>query len=112
MRQRGIHADYRIPAGAEKHTRKETTALHTARKVAAARIKSSKRKEETVGRDVTVTAEDPVEALPEISNDNDVSLVVAGAGLQPCLPLAHLIGCSQIGVAVGGSDLQTAELVN
>src|SRR5437016_3559570 len=112
MRQRGIHTEYRSAAGPEKQTRKETIALHATRKVAAARINSSKRNKETVGRDVTVTAEDPVEALPEIGYHHNVCLVVTGAGLQPCLPLAHLIGCSQIGVAVGGSDLQTAELVN
>src|SRR6266478_7306755 len=112
MRQRCIHTKYWSTAGAEKQTRKETTASHTARKVAAARIKSAKRNEETVGRDVTVTAEDPVEALPEISDHNDVSLVIAGAGLEPSVPFAHLIGRSQIGVAVLGSDFQTAELVN
>src|SRR6266516_8224468 len=111
MRQWCIHTKYWSTAGAEKHTRQESATLNTARKITAARIKSSKRNEETVARNIPVTAEDPVEALPEISDHNDVSLVVAGAGLDPCVPLTHLIGRSQIGVAVLRSYFQTTELV-
>ena len=39
-------------------------------------------------------------ALPEISNHNDVGLVIAGAGFDPCLPLAHLVGSSHVCVPV------------
>src|SRR6266436_8855243 len=112
MRERGVHTEDRSTAGAEKQTRKETTACNAARKVAAATIKSAKRNKETVGRDVTVTAEDPVEALPEISDHNDVSLVITGASLEPSVPFAHLIGRAHVCVAVLGSDFQTTELVN
>src|SRR5438270_9866001 len=112
MRQRGVHTEYRIPAGAEKQTRKETTALNAARLIPAARFRSTERNKETVGREVTVSAEDPAGALPEISYHHNVCLVITGAGLNPSLPFAHIIGCSQIGVAVGASDFQTTELVN
>src|SRR5580704_6179995 len=112
MRQRCVHTEYWIPAGAEKQTRKETTALHAARFVAAAVISPPKRNKEAVGREVTVSAEDPPGALPEIGDHHNVCLVITGAGFDPCLPLAHIVGGAQIAVAVGASNFQTTELVN
>src|SRR5437667_6198958 len=112
MRQRRVHTEYRSPAGAEKQTRKETTALHAARKVAAAIIEPTKRYLKPIAGNIPVPAEDTTEPLPEISDHNDVSLVVTGASLEPSVPFAHLIGRSQIGVAVLGSDFQTTVLVN
>src|SRR5207248_428331 len=86
--------------------------LHAAREVAAARIKSAKRDKKTIGGKITVTTENPVQAFPEIGNNNDIRLVVTGACFDPRLPFAHFIGSSQIGVPIGSPDLQAAELVN
>src|SRR5439155_24284306 len=102
----------RKPAGAEKHASEQTAAAHAAREIAAACIKSAKRNKEPVGRNVPVPAEDAAGTLPEIGNDNDISFVITGTGFQPCLPLTHLIGCSQIAVPVLPADFQTAEFVD
>src|SRR5439155_7380432 len=51
-------------------------------------------------------------AFPEIGNDNDIRLVVSGAGFQPCLPLTHIVGRSQIRVPVLSANLQSPEFVD
>src|SRR5260370_6762225 len=107
MRQRRVHTEYRIPAGAEKEARQQAATLNAARLIPTARFNSSKRNKETVGRNIAVPTEDPAGAFPEIGNDHDIGLVISGAGFQPCLPLAHIIGCSHLGVAAGASDFRT-----
>src|SRR5206468_9740909 len=90
----------------------QTSALHPAREVPAACIESTKRNEEPVGRNIAVTTENATGALPEIGNDHDIGLVISGAGLDPCLPLAHVIGRSQVCVPISASNLQAAEFVD
>ena len=53
-----------------------------------------------VSRKVPVTAEEATGALPEIGNDHDIGLVISRAGFDPCLPFAHVVGCSQVCVPV------------
>src|SRR2546423_15680584 len=91
--------------GTEEQFRDQAAAVHATRFVAAARVKSPKRNEIPVGRNVTVAAEEAVETLPEIGNHYDIGLVIARAGFQPCLPLAHLIGRTQVCIPVSASDL-------
>ena len=55
---------------------------------------------------VPVAAEEATGALPEIGNDHNVGLVISGAGFHPCLPLAHVVGRSQVCVPVTAPDLQ------
>src|SRR6266487_4002089 len=112
MRQRGVHTENRSTARAEEQTRNQPAADNAARKVAAAIVPSAKGNKEAVGRNVPVAAENSAGAFPEIGDNNDVRLVVAGAGFDPCLPFAHFIGSSQIGVPVSPSDFKTAELVD
>src|SRR6266478_8127944 len=82
------------------------------REVSAASIDSSKPVEIPVTRKKAVSAEKTACALPEISNDHDICFVVSGAGFDPCLPFAHVIGRSEICVPVSAPDLQIAELMN
>src|SRR5262249_44963844 len=49
--------------------------------------------------------------LPEIGDDNDIGLVISRPGLDPCLPLTHVVGRSEVCVPVTPPDLQTSELV-
>src|SRR6266481_2750939 len=100
MRQRRIHTKFRSTSWAEEHTGKQPTPLHTPREIAAARVKSAKWNKEAVTRKVAVGAENATGALPEIGNDHDISFVVSGAGFDPCLPLAHVIGRSQVCISV------------
>src|SRR5262245_41654493 len=85
---------------------------NVAREIAAAIIKSAKANEIPIGRNVAVAAEKATGALPEIGNDHNIGLVISGAGFQPSLPLAHVIGCSEIGVAISTPDLQATEFVD
>src|SRR5919108_2819018 len=112
MRKRSIDAELRRASWAEEQTRNQAPAANTARFLATARVESSKGNIECVGGQVPVTAEETASALPEIRNDNDVSLLISRAGFQPCFPLAHVIGCSKICVSVASADLQPAELVD
>jgi hypothetical protein len=62
--------------------------------VGAAVIEPSKIKAQLrVTAKVTVAA---VNGCPivEIGNHYDIGLVIARAGLEPCFPFAHVIGCS------------------
>src|SRR5439155_3655636 len=111
MRQRRIHTKLRSTTRTEEHAGKQTAALNATREVAAACIESTKRNKETVGRDITVTTEHAAKAVPEISDHNDVGLVIAGASFDPCFPLAHLVGSSQVCVPISTADFHTAELM-
>src|SRR6266550_6321496 len=84
---------------------------NVAREISAAVIESAPFSEIPVGRNVTVAAEKATGKLPEIGNDHNIGLVVSGARLDPCLPLAHIIGCSHVCVPVSTPDLQPTEFV-
>src|SRR5204862_5301007 len=64
-----------------------------------------------IAADITVAGKYTAKTLPEIGNDHDIGLVIAGAGFQPCLPFAHLIGRSHVCVPVGAINLQPTEFV-
>src|SRR5262249_15527989 len=100
-----VNTGLRKPTRAEKHARKQTAAAHAAGKITAAIIKSTKGNKESIGRNVPVSAEKTTSALPEIGNDNDICLVVARAGFDPCLPLTHVVGGAQIRIAVLPANL-------
>src|SRR5206468_11090274 len=99
-------------ARAKKQFRDQAEAADAAGFIPAARVKSAKGGEIPVGRNVAVAAENATAALPEIRNDHDVSLVITSAGFDPCLPLAHVVRCSQVCVSIAAPDLQTTELVD
>src|SRR6266567_4235530 len=102
-------------AVAEEQTGDQTTTATTAivtREVPAARIKSAKGVKIPVARNIAVTTENTTGPLPEIGNDNDIGFIVACAGLDPCFPLAHVIGRAEISVPVGTADFQTPEFVD
>src|SRR6516165_2296293 len=92
MRQRSIHNKYRRAAQAKEQARKQTSALNATRFVAAAIIKSAKWNKEGVTRNVAVGAKNTTPAFPEIGNNNDIRLVVAGARFDPRFPLTHVVG--------------------
>src|SRR5436305_15065425 len=102
-------------AFAEKQTGNQAATARTAvvaGEVPAASIKSAKRTEIPVGRNVTVTTENATGALPEIGNDNDIGFIVACAGLDPRFPLTHVIGSAEVCVSVGTADFQATEFVD
>src|SRR5438093_13080887 len=97
MRQRSVHTDRRKKTGApEKQPGNQATVLHAAREIPAACVESPKGNKEAVRGNVPIPAENPAGALPEIGNNNNISLVINGAGFQPCLPLAHFVGGTQV----------------
>src|SRR5262249_13727150 len=109
MRKGRVHTGYRCTSGAEKHFRRQPEAYKTsnvAGKSPAAKIASSPGYIKRVCRQVTVTTEESAGTLPEIGDDNDIGLVISRSGLKPCLPLAHIVGCSEVCVPVTPSDLQ------
>src|SRR6516164_7608714 len=112
MRQRSIHTKYRRASRAKEQARKQTSALNATRFVAAAIIKSAKWNKEGVTRNVAVGAKNTTPAFPEIGNNNDIRLVVAGARFDPRFPLSHVVGSSHIRVAVRPSDFQSTEFVD
>src|SRR6266567_3033625 len=112
MRQRGVHTRYRITSRPEEQARKQTSALNAAREIAAAIIEPTKRYLKPIAGNILIPAEDTTEPLPEIGNDHDIGLVIARAGFDPCFPLAHLVGSSQVCVPISTADFQTAELVD
>src|SRR4029453_60306 len=100
--------------GAEKQFRDqaETEWGNCAREVAAADIEATPGNLKRVTGDVPVAAEKATGTLPEIGNDHNVRLIIARARFNPCLPLAHLIGGSQVCIPVTASDLQPTEFVD
>ena len=100
---------------AEEQTGDQTGTGRTSnvtREVSAASIGSSKPVEIPVARNIAVAAEKAACALPEIGNDHNIGLIVAGASFQPRLPFTHVIGRSEIRVAVSATDFQAAEFVD
>src|SRR5437899_10463970 len=100
---------------AEEQSRYKPKACKTsnaARLVAAAVIESAKGYLKAISGKVAVSAKETVKTLPEIGNDHNVSLIIARAGFDPCLPLAHLVGRSRISVSVSAPNLQTTEFVD
>src|SRR5206468_4861944 len=95
----------------EKKLRYQAPVADAPREIPAARIKSAKWNEESVGRNVAVIAKKPTGAFPKIGNYHDVGLIISSAGLNPCLPLAHVVGCSQLCVPVAAADLQSPEFM-
>src|SRR4029077_8695286 len=80
--------------------------------ILAASVESAKRFKEGAGRKVAVAAKDTTSAFPEIGNHYEVSLVISSTGFQPCFPLAHVVGRSQVCVPVRPSNFQATELVD
>src|SRR6185312_14137446 len=85
MRWRRVNPKLCWPSRSEEHSGKQPTALHTAGLVTAAHLKPTKRHKEAVGRKIQVSTEYATRALPEIGNDHDIGLVIAGARFDPCL---------------------------
>src|SRR5206468_5104076 len=112
MRKRRVHTGYRKPAWAEKHAREQALRRDAAGEIAAAPFESTPGDSKSVTGDVPIAAEDAAGALPEIGNDYDIGLVVAGAGFDPCLPFTHVVGCSEVCVPVSASDLEATEFVD
>ena len=115
VRQGRVHAELRKTTGAEKHCRGQAEAYKTsnvARESPTPNIASSPGNLKGVSRDVPVATEDATGTFPEIGDDNDIGFVISRSSLKPCLPLAHLIGCSEVCVPVAAPDLQPTELVN
>ena len=112
MRQRRVHTRQWETARSEKHRREQAAAANATREIPTALIESPKGNKESVSRNVAVSAEEATSALPEIGDDNDVCLVIAGAGFQPCLPFAHVIGRSEVCVPISASNLQATEFVD
>src|SRR6266550_4984398 len=112
MRQRRVHTRYRITSWAEEQARKQTNASNATREIAAAIIEPTKRYLKPIAGNIPIPAEDTTEPLPEIGNDHDIGLVIARAGFDPCFPLAHLVGSSQVCISVSGPNLQATEFVD
>ena len=102
---------WRRAVRAEKQARKQSEASDPAREVAAAIIESSKPDEIAVGRNIAVAAKEGTATLPEIGNDHNIGLVISCAGFEPCLPLAHVIGGSEVCVSVTAPDFQSTEFM-
>ena len=75
-------------------------------------IESSHGYVKRVSRQVPVATKEAAGTFPEIGNDHDLGLVISGAGFDPCLPFAHVVGRSKVGVPIAAADLQTTELVD
>src|SRR5436190_2460826 len=112
MRQRAVHAELRKTSGAEKHFREQAERSNAARFIQGAVVESPKACLKVVTGNVPVAAEDAAGPLPEIGNDYNIGLVITGAGFEPCFPLAHVVGRSQICVPVTAPDLQAAKFVD
>src|SRR6266480_4758485 len=112
MWQRGVHAKLRKTSGAEKHFREQAEHSNAARFSRDASVDATPGCLKGVTGNVPVTAEEAAGTLPEVGNDHNVGLVISGASFQPCLPLAHVIGRSQVCVPVTAPDLQTTEFVD
>src|SRR5882724_6616437 len=113
MRQRSVDAKLRKTSRTKKYFREEQAERWNAtRFIKAATIGPAKRYVERVGRQVAVTAEKTPGSFPEIGNDHNVSLVISGAGFQPCFPFAHVVGGAQVCVPVTAPYLHPTEFVD
>src|SRR6266576_7080681 len=111
MWQRRVHAKLRKTSGAEKHFREQAEHSNAARFSRDASIDPTPGYLKGITGNVPVTAEEAAGTLPEIGNDHNLGLIISRAGFDPCLPLTHLVGCSQVGVSVTAPDLQAMEFV-
>src|SRR5205814_10602255 len=109
VRQWRVHTRLGRPVRAEKHTREQAEVANATEEKPAALIESSKGNKESIGRNVTIRAEETTGALPEIGDNKNICLVISGASYQPCLPLAHVIGCSQVRIPISATNLQATE---
>src|SRR6266576_6478369 len=102
MWQRSVHAELRRTSGVKEQFRDqaEIKGANYAGEIPAADIEATPGNLKSVTGNVPVAAEEATGTLPEIGNDHYVRLVVACAGFDPCLPLAHLIGGSQVCISV------------
>src|SRR5436190_16641914 len=100
MWRRGICAEEQ--AGNQPATHEPSI---VAREVSAAIIESTPRDEIPVGRNITVAAEKTACALKEIRNDHNIGFIISGARFDPCLPLTHIVGGSQVCVSISPPDL-------
>src|SRR4029453_19424484 len=105
MRQRRVHAYLRCTARAEKYAWEQAACLNAAKHIGAADIESAPWDLEGVTGQISVGAKDPTGPLPEIGNDHNLGLIISCAGFDPCLPLAHVVRRSQVGVSVAAADL-------
>src|SRR5256885_12976511 len=112
MWQRGVHAKLRKTSGAEKHFREQAEHSNAARFSRDASIDATPGCLKGVTGNVPVTAEEAAGTLPEVGNDHNVGRVISRASFKPCLPLAHIVGRSQVCVPVTAPDLQTTEFVD
>src|SRR6266571_1178981 len=112
MRKRRVHADLWQPTRPKEHAGQQAETANAAREIAAAAFESSPRNSEGVAGNVAVPAKEPVETLVEVGNDYDVGFIVASACFDPCLPLAHLVRSSQIGIPIAAAKFQTTEFVD
>src|SRR5262249_56612937 len=75
-------------------------------------IASTPRDLKGVTRQIAISAEEAAGALPKIRYDYNLHLIISGSSFDPCLPLAHVVRCSQVCVPVTAADLQPAELMD
>src|SRR6266446_4468309 len=112
MRQRCVHAKLRETSRPKKQPWDQPAIYDAARFFRATIIEPSKRYVKSVSRQVSVTTEQATGPLPEIRNDDNVGFVIPCAGFDPRFPLAHVVGCSEVGISIAAPDLQSAELVD
>src|SRR5882724_3280660 len=112
MRQRGVHTQPRCTARTEKHTWTQAAELNAAREIEAASIKSAPGNLKGVTGQVPIGAKDATGSLPKIGNDHNLGFIISSAGFDPCLPLTHVVGRSQVCVPITAPDFQSTELVD
>src|SRR5438067_520602 len=112
MGKRRVHAWLRKTTWAKEHAGVQAKALDAAREIAAADVVTSEGNKEGIRRNVAVPAKEPVETLVEVGDDYDIGFIVACARFDPCLPLAHLVRGSQVGISVAAANFQTTEFVD
>src|SRR6478672_8494364 len=114
MWQRSVHAELRKTSGAEEQFRDqaEVKGANYAGEIPAADIEATPGDLKPIAGNVPVGTEQAAGALPEIGNYHNVGLVISCAGFNPCLPLAHVVGCSEVCVPVTAPDFQATELVD
>src|SRR5262249_10739526 len=110
--KRRVYSRHRKTARAEKHAGHQAQACYTTREIAAADVITSEGNEEGISRNVAVPAKEPVETLIKVGDHYDVGFIVASARFDPCLPLAHLVRGTQIGIPIGAANFQTTEFVD
>src|SRR6476646_9532945 len=77
VRNRRVHTRRGRPVRAEKHTREQAEVANATGEKPAALIESSKGNKESIGRNVTVRAEETTGALPKIGDNNNICLVIS-----------------------------------